>query len=144
MARERTLAMIKPDAVAKGVIGEILQRIEGANLKPIGIKMLQLDRARAEGFYAVHKERPFYADLVKFMSSGPVVIMCLDGEGAIVKWRDTMGPTNPDDAPDGSIRSDYGSDIQCNAVHGSDSAATARFEVSYFFDESELVNYEWV
>jgi nucleoside-diphosphate kinase len=144
MGVERTLAIIKPDAVEKGVIGEIIQKIEEANLKPIGLKLLHLDNARAQGFYAVHDDKPFFKDLVGFMTSGPVVILCLEGEKAIAKWRATMGATNPDQAESGTIRKDYGSDIQCNAVHGSDASDTASFEVSYFFDQSELFSYEWV
>ncbi len=143
MGIERTLGIVKPDAVEKGVIGEVIQRMEAANLKPIGLKMLYLDSARAEGFYAVHKNKPFFSDLVRFMCSGPVVVMCLEGENAIAKWRATMGATNPDVAETGTIRKDYGTDIQANAVHGSDGADSAQFEVSYFFEQSELFSYEW-
>lgn len=143
MSVERTLAIVKPDAIEKGVIGEIIQRMEAANLKPIGVKMLYLDSARAEGFYAVHKGKPFFSDLVRFMCSGPIVVLCLEGENAIAKWRVTMGATNPDVAEPGTIRKDYGTDIQCNAVHGSDSKDTAHFEVAYFFESNELFSYEW-
>lgn len=144
MAVERTLAIIKPDSVQKGIIGEIVSRIDSAGLKIIGVKMLQLTQKRAEGFYAVHKEKPFFTDLVKFMISGPVVVMVLEGAGAIGKWRDVMGVTNPEEAAEGTIRRDYGANIQCNATHGSDAPETAAFEVGYFFEPQELVNYEWV
>lgn len=144
MAVERTLAIIKPDAVQKGVIGEVIQKMEEANLKPVGIKMLQLTKDRVEGFYAVHKDRPFFGDLVKFMASGPVVVFCLEGTNAIANWRKVMGATNPDQAEAGTIRQDYGTDIQCNAVHGSDSPQTAAFEVGYFFEAAELVTYDWM
>jgi len=144
MVMERTLAIIKPDAVQKGVIGEIMNRIEGAELKIVGVKMLHMDRARAEGFYAVHKGKPFFAPLVEFMTSAPVVTLALEGDGAIMKWRETMGPTDSTKAPAGTIRGDFGTDIQCNAVHGSDGVDTARFEVSYFFEPHELVKYDWM
>lgn len=144
MAIERTLAIVKPDAVEKGVIGEIIQKMEEGNLKPIAMKMLKLDKTRAEGFYAVHKDKPFFGDLVTFVTSGPVVVMCLEGENAIAKWREVMGVTNPDEAAEGTIRKDYGTDIQCNVVHGSDSLDTAKFEVGYFFEAGELLSYEWV
>jgi len=144
MTAENTLAIIKPDAVQKGVIGEIMNRIEAHDLKIVGIKMLHLDRARAEGFYAVHKGKPFFAPLVEFMTSGPVVVMCLEGEGAIKKWREVMGPTDSTKATEGTLRGDYGTDIQCNAVHGSDAPETAAFEVSYFFESHELMKYEWM
>ncbi len=144
MAKERTLAIIKPDAVQKGVIGEVMNRIEAHELKIVAIKMLQLDTARAKGFYAVHKDKPFFAPLVEFMTSGPVVAMALEGEGAIAKWREVMGPTDSAKAPEGAIRGDYGTDIQSNAVHGSDATDTAKFEVSYFFEPHEIVSYEWI
>ncbi|MBI2343027.1 MAG: nucleoside-diphosphate kinase [Deltaproteobacteria bacterium] len=144
MALERTLAIIKPDAIQKGVIGEIIQKMEEANLKPIGIKMLHLDHARAEAFYAVHKEKAFFADLVNFMASGPIIVLCLEGENGVAKWRVTMGATNPDQAADGSLRKDYGSDVQCNAVHGSDGPDTAQFEINFFFEQNDLYAYEWV
>ncbi len=143
MSLERTLAIIKPDAVKRGVIGEIIQKMEEANLKPLCIKMLHLSRERAEGFYTVHKERPFFRDLVNFMISGPVVVFCLEGENAVAKWRAVMGATNPDQAESGTIRRDYGNDIQCNAVHGSDGSDTARTEIGFFFESAELLNYEW-
>lgn len=144
MGTERTLGMIKPDAVQKGVIGEIINRIEGSELKVVGIKMLQMDTKKAEGFYAVHKGRPFFADLVNFMTSGPSVIMAIEGENAILKWREVMGPTDSTTAPSGTIRGDYGTDIQSNAVHGSDAPETASFEVGYFFEPHEIVHYEWM
>ncbi|MBI2345558.1 MAG: nucleoside-diphosphate kinase [Deltaproteobacteria bacterium] len=144
MANERTLAIIKPDAMEKGIIGDIVQRMEEHNLKVIGGKMLKLTKERAEGFYAVHKGKPFFNDLAKFMSSGPCFVLCLEGEGAIIRWREVMGATNPEEAAEGTLRADFGTDIQCNAVHGSDSAETARFEVSYFFEPHELVQYEWM
>ncbi len=139
MAIERTLSIIKPDAVAKGATGEILKRLEAAGLEIIGLKKAQLDETLAQGFYAVHAERPFYGDLVKFMTSGPVVISVLEGEGAIAKYRDLMGPTNSTEAPAGTIRGDFGTDIEKNAVHGSDAPETAKVEIAYFFDASQLV-----
>ena len=133
MALERTLSIIKPDAVAKNVIGQIYSRFENAGLKIVAAKMAQLTQAEAEGFYAVHKERPFFADLVKFMISGPVMIQALEGEGAVLKNRDLMGATNPKDAAAGTIRADFAESIDANAVHGSDSAENAAIEIAYFF-----------
>jgi nucleoside-diphosphate kinase len=133
MAVERTLSIIKPDAVAKNVIGQIYTRFESAGLKIIKAKMAQLSQAEAEGFYAVHKERPFFADLVKFMISGPVMIQALEGEGAVLKNRDLMGATNPKEAAAGTIRADFAESIDANAVHGSDSAENAATEIKYFF-----------
>jgi nucleoside-diphosphate kinase len=133
MALERTLSIIKPDAVAKNVIGQIYTRFENAGLKIVAAKMAQLSQAEAEGFYAVHKERPFFADLVKFMISGPVMIQALEGEGAVLKNRDLMGATNPKDAASGTIRADFAESIDANAVHGSDSAENAAIEIAYFF-----------
>lgn len=144
MSAERTLGIIKPDAVQKGVIGAIMSRIEENELKVVGIKMLQLDKRRAEGFYAVHKAKPFFGPLVEFMTSGPVVVLALEGTDAIKKWRDVMGPTDSTKAPAGTIRGDYGTDIQSNAVHGSDAPETAKFELAYFFEPNELVSYEWI
>ena len=144
MAVERTLAIIKPDSVEKGIIGEIVSRIDSAGLKIVGIKMLQLTQKRAEGFYAVHKEKPFFEDLVKFMISDPVVVLVLEAEKAIQVWRETTGVTNPEEAAEGTIRKDYGTDIQCNAVHGSDAPETAAFEIRYFFEPQELVTYDWL
>jgi nucleoside-diphosphate kinase len=133
MAVERTLSIIKPDAVAKNVIGEIYTRFEKAGLKVIAARMLQLSRAEAEGFYAVHKARPFFNDLVKFMISGPVMVQALEGEGAILKNRDLMGATDPKKAAAGTIRADFADSIDANAVHGSDAAETAAVEIAYFF-----------
>jgi nucleoside-diphosphate kinase len=133
MAVERTLSIIKPDAVAKNVIGQIYTRFENAGLKIVAAKMAQLTQAEAEGFYAVHKERPFFKDLVKFMISGPVMIQALEGEGAVLKNRDLMGATNPKDAAPGTIRADFAESIDANAVHGSDSAENAAIEIAYFF-----------
>lgn len=144
MAVERTLAMLKPDAIEKGVIGEILKRIEENNLKIVGMKMHHLTKDRAEGFYAVHKDRPFFKDLVSFMTSGPSVALVLEGTGAIAKWREVMGSTDPQKAASGSIRADFGTNIERNAVHGSDGPETAKYETAYFFEPSEVVSYEWM
>ena len=135
---ERTLSIIKPDAVAKNVIGEIYSRFEKAGLQIVAARMIQLSRADAEGFYAVHKERPFFNDLVEFMISGPVMVQVLEGEGAIVKNRDLMGATNPQEAAAGTIRADFADSIDANAVHGSDAPETAKVEIDYFFGESGL------
>lgn len=144
MAVERTLGAIKPDAMEKGIVGEVLKRAEEANLKPVACKMMKLDKKRAEGFYAVHKGKPFFDSLVTFMTSGPVLIFVLEGEGAINTWRKVMGVTNPEEAADGTIRKDFGTNIERNAVHGSDAPDTAKFEVSYFFETHDIVNYEWL
>ena len=133
MAIERTLSIIKPDAVAKNVIGQIYSRFENAGLKIVAAKMVHLSQERAEGFYAVHKERPFFADLVKFMISGPVMIQVLEGENAVAKNRELMGATNPKEAAPGTIRADFAESIDANAVHGSDSLENAAIEVKYFF-----------
>jgi nucleoside-diphosphate kinase len=139
MALERTLSIVKPDAVAKlGAVGEILRRVEAAGLKIIGVKMLQLTEQQARGFYAVHKARPFFGDLVKFMTSGPVVVAALEGEGAVAKWRDLMGPTDSTKAAKGTVRGDFGTDVERNASHGSDATATAKIEIAYFFNAGEL------
>jgi nucleoside-diphosphate kinase len=138
MSVERTLSIIKPDAVARGATGEILRRFEAAGLRIIALKRMQLTEQLARGFYAVHKARPFYADLVHFMSSGPVVVSVLEGEGAVARNRELMGPTNSKQAPAGTIRGDFGTDIERNAVHGSDAPETARVEIAYFFDASEI------
>lgn len=138
MALERTLSIIKPDAVAKNVIGEIYFRFEKAGLRIVAARMKQLSRAEAEGFYAVHRERPFFKPLVDFMVSGPVMIQVLEGEGAIAKNRELMGATNPAEAAPGTIRADFAKSIDANAVHGSDAPETAKFEIGYFFAESEL------
>jgi nucleoside-diphosphate kinase len=133
MAVERTLSIIKPDAVAKNVIGKIYQRFEDAGLKIIAARMMHLSRAEAEGFYAVHRERPFFKDLVEFMISGPVMVQALEGEGAILKNRDLMGATDPKKAEAGTIRADFAASIDANAVHGSDAAETAAVEIAYYF-----------
>ncbi|HLU02209.1 MAG TPA: nucleoside-diphosphate kinase [Advenella sp.] len=133
MAVERTLSIIKPDAVAKNVIGEIISRFEKAGLKVVEARMQQLSQAEAEGFYAVHKERPFFNDLVKFMISGPVFIQVLEGDNAIAKNRELMGATDPKKADAGTIRADFADSIDANAVHGSDAADTAANEIAYFF-----------
>lgn len=133
MAIERTLSIIKPDAVAKNVIGQIYARFEGAGLKIVAARMVQLSRAEAEGFYAVHRERPFFKDLVGFMISGPVIVQALEGENAIAKHRELMGATDPKKAEKGTIRADFADSIDANAVHGSDAVETAKIEISYFF-----------
>ncbi|MHB1175421.1 MAG: nucleoside-diphosphate kinase [Sulfuriferula sp.] len=133
MAVERTLSIIKPDAVAKNVIGKIYQRFEDAGLKIIAARMMHLSRAEAEGFYAVHRERPFFKDLVEFMISGPVMVQVVEGEGAILKNRDLMGATDPKKAAPGTIRADFADSIDANAVHGSDAAETAAVEIAYYF-----------
>lgn len=138
MAVERTLSIIKPDAVAKNAVGQILSRFEAANLQVIALKMQQLTQAQAEGFYAEHSERPFFNDLVAFMTSGPVSVQVLEGEGAILKNRDLMGATNPKEADAGTIRADFATSIDANAVHGSDSENSAAREVAYFFDDNEI------
>ncbi|GAA0430166.1 nucleoside-diphosphate kinase [Massilia aurea] len=133
MAIERTLSIIKPDAVAKNVIGKIYSRFEEAGLKIVAARMVQLSRAEAEGFYAVHAARPFFKDLVEFMISGPVMVTALEGEGAILKNRDLMGATDPKKADAGTIRADFADSIDANAVHGSDAAETAAVEIAYYF-----------
>jgi nucleoside diphosphate kinase (EC 2.7.4.6) len=135
MAVERTLSIIKPDAVAKNVIGEIISRFEKAGLKIVAMQMKQLSKQDAEGFYAEHKERPFFADLVAFMTSGPVVVMVLEGESAIALNRELMGATNPKEAAEGTIRRDFAESIDANAVHGSDSPASAAREIAFFFGD---------
>jgi len=138
MAVERTLSIIKSDAVAKNIIGKIYSRFESNGLKIVAAKMKHLTREEAEGFYAVHKERPFFAELVKFMTSGPVMVQVLEGENAVAKNRELMGATNPKEAAPGTIRADFASSIDANAVHGSDSLANAAIEVAYFFGEQEI------
>ncbi|MBU6247246.1 MAG: nucleoside-diphosphate kinase [Xanthomonadaceae bacterium] len=138
MALERTLSIIKPDAVAKNVIGEIYARFEKAGLKIVAAKMKHLSRKEAEGFYAVHRERPFFNALVEFMISGPVVISVLQGENAVLAHRELMGATNPKEAKPGTIRADFAESIDANAVHGSDAIETARNEIAYFFAETEV------
>jgi len=138
MAIERTFGIVKPDAVAKNAVGGVLQMIEGAGLKVVGLKMLRLTQGQAEGFYAVHKARPFFNDLVKFMTAGPVVVMALEGESAVTRYREVMGPTDSTKAPAGTIRNAFGSSIERNAVHGSDGPDTAKVEIAFFFAAAEL------
>jgi nucleoside-diphosphate kinase len=135
---ERTLSIIKPDAVAKNVVGQILARFEGAGLKIVAARMMQLSQADAEAFYAVHKARPFFGDLVKFMISGPVMVQVLEGEGAILKNRDLMGATDPKKAEKGTIRADFADSIDANAVHGSDAPETAANEIAFFFPGMQI------
>ena len=138
MAVERTLSIVKPDAVAKNVIGQIYSRFENAGLKIIAARMMQLSRAEAEGFYAVHKERPFFKDLVEFMISGPVMVQVLEGENAILKNGELMGTTDPKKADKGTIRADFADSIDANAVHGSDAPETAAVEIAYFFPSMQI------
>jgi nucleoside-diphosphate kinase len=138
MGVERTLSIIKPDAVAKNVIGEIYARFEKAGLNIVAARMLRLSRAQAEGFYAVHKDRQFFKDLVDFMISGPIIVQVLEGENAIQKYRDLMGATDPTKAAKGTIRADFAKSIDANAVHGSDSPQTAATEIAYFFPKQEI------
>jgi len=135
---QRTLSIVKPDAVAKGAVGEILRRFEGDGLRIVALKLIRLTEEQARGFYAVHKSRPFYASLVKFMTSGPVVVSVLEGDDAIARNRRLMGATDPAKADPGTIRREFGSDIERNAVHGSDAVATARVEIPYFFNATEI------
>jgi len=139
LAIERTLAIIKPDAVGRNLAGEILKRIHDAKFQIVAIKSVQLTRSEAEGFYAVHRERPFFKDLTEFMSSGKVVVIALEAEGAITRWRETMGATDPAKAASGTIRNALGASIQNNCTHGSDAPETARFEIAYFFSGLELI-----
>ncbi|HXA79345.1 MAG TPA: nucleoside-diphosphate kinase [Candidatus Acidoferrales bacterium] len=139
MAVERTFAIIKPDAVKRGLTGEVLSRIHAANFQIVALKSLRLTKSEAEGFYAVHRERPFFGELTDFMSSGKAVVMVLEAEGAIAKWRDTMGATDPAKAALGTIRKELGTSIQFNCTHGSDAPATAAFEIGYFFAGLELI-----
>jgi len=138
MALERTLSIIKPDAVKKNVIGKIVARFEAAGLRIVAARMMHLSREQAEGFYAVHRQRPFFRDLVQFMTSGPVLIQVLEGENAIVRNRELMGATDPKKAERGTIRADFAESIDANAVHGSDSPDSARMEVAYFFPGCEV------
>ena len=138
MALERTLSIVKPDGVQKNLIGEVYRRFEQAGLKIIAARMMQLSQAQAEGFYAVHRERPFFKDLVKYMSSGPVIVQVLEGENAVAKNRELMGATDPKKADKGTIRADLASSIEENVVHGSDSADNAKIEIAYFFAASDL------
>lgn len=138
MSLEKTLSIIKPDAVGKNVIGKIIQRFEEQNLEIVAIKMLHLSREKAEGFYSIHKEKPFFNKLIDFMTSGPVIVQVLEGENAISKNRDIMGATNPVEAKDNTIRKDFASSIDENAVHGSDAPETAIIEIAYFFNNDEI------
>ncbi|MFY2561821.1 nucleoside-diphosphate kinase [Corallococcus terminator] len=143
MAIERTLSIIKPDGLQKGVIGKVISRFEEKGLKPVAIRLQQLSQKEAEGFYAVHKARPFFKDLVQFMVSGPVVLMVLEGENAVLGNRDIMGATNPAQAAEGTIRKDFATSIDQNTVHGSDSLENAKNEIAYFFRETEIQSYEY-
>ncbi len=143
MAIERTLSIIKPDGLEKAVIGKIIARFEEKGLKPVAMRMARLSRGEAEGFYAVHRARPFFAGLVEFMTGGPVVLMVLEGEDAVARNREVMGATNPANAAPGTIRKDFASDVQRNTVHGSDSPENARIEIAYFFPEVQITSYEW-
>lgn len=138
MALEQTLSILKPDAVSKNVIGEIYSRFEKNDLRIVAVKMKHLSKSEAEGFYAIHKERPFFNDLVKFMTSGPVLIQVLEGENAVLKNREIMGATDPKMAASGTIRKDFATSIDANAVHGSDSLENAKVEISYFFAQTEI------
>jgi len=138
MAIERTFSIVKPDAVANNVIGEIYARFEKAGLRIVASKMLHLTKEKAEGFYAVHKDRPFFNDLVQFMTTGPVMVQVLEGENAIAKHREIMGATNPKEAAKGTIRADFAESIEANAVHGSDAPETAKTEITYFFNNEEI------
>jgi nucleoside-diphosphate kinase len=143
MAIERTLSIIKPDGVEKGIIGRIISRFETSGLKPVAIRMVHLSKTDAEGFYAVHRARPFFADLVKFMTGGPVVLLVLEGEDAVARNREIMGATDPKKAAEGTIRKDFATDIEKNTVHGSDSPENAKVEIAYFFRAVDLTAYEW-
>jgi nucleoside-diphosphate kinase len=139
---ERTLSIVKPDGVRRNLIGEVLSRFESADLRLIALKMIKLSKKQAEGFYAVHKDRPFFSSLTNFMSSGPCVVAVLEGDNAIYKLRQIMGATNPEEAAQGTIRKDYASNIEQNIVHGSDSPESALFEIKYFFNDLEICERE--
>jgi len=143
MAVERTLSILKPDALEQGVIGKILTKFEEAGLKPVAMKMMHLTRPEAEGFYAVHRERPFFKSLVEYMTSGPVIVQVLEGENAVAKNREVMGATDPAKAAEGTIRKLFAKSIEANSAHGSDSAENARNEIAWFFAQTDLVRYEW-
>jgi nucleoside-diphosphate kinase len=138
MAIERTLSIVKPDAVGKNIIGKIYSRFESNGLTVIAAKMMRMDEAKAGGFYAEHKERPFFGELVEFMTSGPIMVQVLEGENAVLQNRQLMGATNPAEADEGTIRKDFAESMGCNAVHGSDAVSSAEREIAYFFDDSEL------
>ena len=137
--KQRTLSIIKPDAVERNLIGSVMQMIEGAGLKVVAMKMLHLSKKEAEGFYAVHKEKPFFGELTDYMVSGPIVVSVLEGDDAIKRYRDVMGATNPANAAEGTIRKTYAQSLQANSVHGSDAPETAAYEISYFFNALEIV-----
>jgi len=143
MAIEKTLSIIKPDALEKGIIGRIISRFEAEGLKPMALKMKHLSRREAEGFYAEHKGKPFFEGLVDFMTSGPCIVMVLEGENAIVRNRTIMGATNPEKAEPGTLRREFATSMNVNTVHGSDSPTSAAREVAYFFSQTELCGYEW-
>jgi nucleoside-diphosphate kinase len=143
MAVERTLSILKPDALQSGVVGKVLAKFEEAGLKPVAMKMLQLTQKQAEGFYAVHRERPFFKSLVQYMTSGPVIVQVLEGENAVARNREVMGATNPANAAEGTIRKLFAKSIEANSVHGSDSPETARTEIAFFFRPDEIVRYDW-
>jgi nucleoside-diphosphate kinase len=136
---ERTLSIIKPDGVGRGLIGEVVKRLEANELKIIAMKMIYMTKAQAEGFYAVHRERPFFESLTAFMSSGPAIVMVLEGDNVIARYRELMGATNFEEAAEGTIRREFATDIEKNVVHGSDAPETAAFEISYFFNRFEIV-----
>lgn len=138
---ERTLSIVKPDGVSKNLIGEVIKRLEGRGLKVIGLKMIWMDKKEAEGFYTVHRGKPFFESLIVFMSSGPSVVMVLEGEGAISKTRELMGATDPKKAAEGTLRRQFAADIEHNIVHGSDAPETAAFEIGYFFNALEMFSY---
>jgi nucleoside-diphosphate kinase len=143
MAIERTLSLVKPDGLEKGVVGKLIARFEEHGLKPVGMKLVRLTQAQAEGFYAVHRQRPFFGSLVQFMTRGPILAMVLEGESAVQKNRDIMGATDPAKAAAGTIRKDFATDVEQNTVHGSDSAENAAVEITYFFNQLELLPYAW-
>ena len=139
MSIERTFGIVKPDAVEKNAVGGVVDMIEKSGLKIVALRMVKLSETQAQGFYAVHKERPFFKDLVKFMTSGPAVVMAIEGENAVARYREVMGPTDSKKAPQGTIRQKYGTDIERNAVHGSDGPDTAKAEINFFFTGSDLI-----
>jgi len=143
MAVERTLSILKPDALEQGVIGKILTKLEDAGLKPVAMKMMQLTRPEAEGFYAVHRERPFFKSLVEYMTSGPVIVQVLEGDNAVARNREVMGATDPAKAAEGTIRKLFARSIEANTAHGSDSVENARTEIAWFFAQIDLVRYDW-
>jgi nucleoside-diphosphate kinase len=143
MAVERTLSILKPDALEQGVIGKILTKFEESGLKPVAMRMMQLTRPETEGFYAVHRERPFFKSLVEYMTSGPVIVQVLEGENAVAKNREVMGATDPAKAAEGTIRKQFARSIEANSAHGSDSVENARTEIAWFFAQTEIVRYDW-